>query len=166
MSIIETLRSSQLFKGLEVRHLEKVSALCRGASYREGEIICKEGDEAQEFYILTEGRVVLEMGVRPVQDRPAIPTAVEVVTEGESFGWSALVEPFKYTLSVRCLTNCTMLAIKSDILNKAMSDDTELGFELMKHVSQLISQRLLHTRLRLTSGLGLVLLGKEIGEEK
>jgi len=163
MTIIDTLKSSELFGGLEAHHLEKVGNLCRGGSYREGEMMFKEGDEATEFYVLTEGRVALEMEVRPVPNRPAIPTAVEVVSKGESFGWSAVVEPYVYTLSARCMTNCTVLAIKGDVLRKVMADDAGLGFELMKRLAQLIALRLTHTRLRLTSGLGLILLGKELG---
>jgi CRP/FNR family cyclic AMP-dependent transcriptional regulator len=163
MTMLDTLRNSLIFKGFSTEHLEKVSALCRGGSYPEGTLICKEGEEAKEFYILTEGRVTLEMKVQPVPERPAIPTAVEIVEAGGSFGWSALVEPYRYTLSVRCATKCTVLALKSEVLRKLMADDTALGFELMKRVAQLISLRLLHTRLRLTSGLGLIMLGKEMG---
>jgi len=164
MAVIDTLKSSELFGGLETKHLEKVSSLCRGGSYREGMMIFKEGDEATELYVLTEGRVALEMEVCPVPDRPAIPTAVEVLTNGESLGWSAIVEPHTYTLSARCMTNCTVLAIKGDMLRKVMADNVDLGFELMKRLTRLMSLRLMYTRLRLTSGLGLIMLGKELGE--
>jgi CRP-like cAMP-binding protein len=162
MAIIDTLKSSELFEGLETGHLEKVSVLCRGGSYKEGMMVFKEGDEAAEFYVLTGGRVALEMEVCPVPDRPAIPTAGEVVTKGDCFGWSALVEPHVYTLSARCMTNCTVLAIKGDMLRKAMADDPSLGYQAMKKLTQLVSLRLAHTRLRLISGLGLLLLGKEL----
>lgn len=163
MTMIDTLKSSVLFGSLETAHLEKISVLCRGNSYREGAVVFNEGDEAAELYILTDGRVVLEMALRPVPDRPAIPTAVEVVTKGECFGLSALADPSVYTLSARCMTRCTVLAIKGDILRKAMDDDPGLGYEVMKRLAHLIRRRLAQTRLRLTSGLGLVLLGKELG---
>ena len=163
MALIDTLKASEFFEGLETGHLEKLGNLCRGGSYREGEVILKEGDESAELYLLTNGRVALEMEVRPVPDRPAIPTAVEVVTKGEVFGWSAVVEPCIYKLSARCMTNCTVLAIKGDLLRKVMADDAGLGFELMKRIARLVSLRLTHTRLRLTNGLGLVLLDKELG---
>lgn len=166
MAVIDILKSSELFGGLKAEDLERVAVLCRGGSYREGIMIFKEGDEANELYVLAEGRVALEMGIRPVADRPAIPTAVEVVTKGESFGWSALVEPYSYTSSARCMTNCTVLAIKGDMLRKLMAEDVSLGFEVMKRLAQIISLRLVHTRLRLTSGLGLILLGKELGTSK
>ena len=163
MTIINTLKSSELFGTLETEHLEKVSALCREESYQEGVMLFNAGNEATDLYVLTEGRVALEVEVRPVPDRPAIPIAVEVVTKGGSFGWSAVVEPNVYTLSARCITDCTVLAIKGDILRTVMADDTGLGFELMKHLARLARLRLVETRVRLTSGLGLLLLGKELG---
>lgn len=163
MSITDTLKSSELFSGLEPVHLEKVSVLCRGNSYQQGMEIFNEGDAAAELYTLTEGRVVLEMKVRPVADRPAVPMALWVVTKGECFGWSALVEPYVYTMSARCVTNSTVLAIKGDLLRKTLAENPDLGYEVMKRLAHLIAARLFHTRLRLTSGLGLVLLGKDLG---
>ena len=163
MTIIDILKSSELFGALEKEHLEKVSVLCREEGYQEGVMIFKAGDEATDLYVLIDGRVALEVEVRPVPDRPAIPIAVEVVTKGRSFGWSAVVEPNVYTLSARCITNCALLAIKGDMLRKVMADDTGLGFELMKHLARLARLRLVETRVRLTSGLGLLLLGKELG---
>jgi len=162
MAMIEALKSSELFADLRKDQLEKVSVLCRGGSYRQGMTIFKEGDEATELYVLTEGRVALEMELRPVPDRPAIPTALEVVTKGECFGWSAVIEPHVYTLSARCMSNCTVVAIKGDLLLKTMADDPKLGYKVMNSLARLISLRLTYTRLRLTSGLGIVLLGKEL----
>jgi len=166
MTLVDTLKSSELFGGLEVSHLETVADLCRGSSYRKGETIFNEGDEAKEVYILADGRVALEMEVRPLPDRPGIPTAVEVVTEGETLGWSALVEPYVYTLSARCLAPCRVLAINGDMVRGIMADDLYLGYELMKRLTKIISLRLSNTRLRLMSGLGLVLLDKELKPSK
>lgn len=162
MTVVDALRKSDLFGALDTGHVRKVADLCRGVSSREGTVIFEEGDEAVELYILTEGWVVLDMEVRPVSDRPAVPTAVELVGQGEFFGWSAVVEPYVYTLSARCMTSCTALAIKGDMLRKTMNDDPGLGYEVMKKLAQLIGLRLAHTRLRLTTGLGLVLHDKEL----
>ena len=166
MDIVESLSNSELLRNFETKHLEKMAPLCRGISFREGTTVFKEGDEAKELYILTEGRVALEMEIHPVPDRPSIPTAVEVVTRGDGFGWSAVVEPYVYTLSARCLTNCQVLALKGEMLREVMADDAELGYEFMTRIAKLISLRLTYTRLRLTSGLGLALLGREIGKSE
>lgn len=162
MAIVDALKNSDLFRDLAIGYLQKVSVLCRGRSYQEGGMIFKEGDKAEELYVLTDGRVALEMEIRPIPDRPAIPTALDVIAKGEGFGWSALVEPYVYTLSARCMTNCQVLAMNGDMLRRVMIDDAELGYELMKRVAKLISIRLTNTRLRLTSGLGLALLGREL----
>ena len=162
MAMIDTLKKNELLAGLDAHHLSKVADLCRGVSFQEGVIIFREQDEATELYLLTSGRVVLEMDVRPVPERPAIPTAVEVVDRDEAFGWSALVEPHTYTLSARCMTSCVALAIKGDLLRKAMDTDPVLGYKVMAQLAKLIGLRLAHTRLRLTTGIGLVLLDKEL----
>jgi CRP-like cAMP-binding protein len=162
MVMIDAMQNTDLLAGLGKGYLEKLSAYCRGMSYRQGAMIFKEGDEATELYLLTDGKLVLEMEVCPVPGRPTIPTALEVITKGGAFGWSALVEPYVYTLSARCMTNCTAFAMKSNILRKVMADDTGLGLELMTRVAKLISLRLTDTRLRLTSGLGIALLGREL----
>ncbi len=165
MAIIDELRSSELFEGLETNQLEKVAPLCRGFSYKQGELIFREGDKAEELYLLTSGRVCLEMELRLLPDRPAIPTCLEVVSKGDCFGWSALVEPYTYTLSARCLSNCTVLAIKGEILRKAMAEDPVLGYKIMTKLSEVIALRLAHTRLRLVSGLGLIISSKEATKE-
>ena len=162
MAIIDILKKSDLFGAMDNAHLNKVATYTRSVSYRVGDYIFREGDEASELYILTEGRIALEMEVKPVPSRPAIPTALEVVSKDEFFGWSALVEPYVFTLSARCMTPCTTVAIKGDMLRKTMNDDTVLGYEVMKELCKLLSLRLANTRLRLINGIGLALLDKEI----
>ena len=163
MAVEDILKSSELFGTLEAKYLEKISALCRTESHRQGKVIFKEGDEATDLYVVSDGRVVLEVEIHPVPDRPATPIAVEVLTRGGSFGWSAILEPNIYTLSARCTTDCTILAINGEMLRKAMADDTGLGFELAKHLARIARLRLIETRVRLTSGFALLLMGKELG---
>ena len=162
MAIVDMVKSSELFTDLEAGQLDKVVSMCRSNSYKEGSKIFIEGTEATELYILTEGTVALEMDLKPLPDRPAIPTAVEVARKGGILGLSALVEPYRYSLSARCMTNCTTLSIKGDLLRKRLADDPNFGYEVMKRLSRLINMRLAETRLRLTSGLGLILLGKDL----
>jgi CRP-like cAMP-binding protein len=162
MAMVDVIKKSDLFGALGTEHLDAVATYSRGNSYREGDIIFREGDIAEELYILMEGRIVLEMNVQPVPTRPPIPTALEVVSKDEFFGWSALVEPHVFTLSARCLLPCTAVAIKGDMLRKTMSSDPVLGFEVTKKLSQLLSLRLANTRLRLINGIGLTLFNTEL----
>ena len=163
MQIIEALKDSELLGGLDESRLEKISTLFQGDTCPKDAIIFDEGHEAAELYLLQSGRVALEMQVQPMPDGPVIPTALEVISKGECFGWSALVEPHFYTLAARCMTNSTVLAISGKTLRDAMADDPLLGYQIMGKLAEIVAHRLADTRLRLTSGLGLILLKQEIG---
>ena len=165
MQIIDALKDSELLAGLDATRLEKISTICQGHNYAKDAIIFDEGQEATELYLLQSGRVALEMQVQPVPDGPVIPTALEVVSEGECFGWSALAEPHFYTLAARCMTNCTALAVSGGMLRDAMAADPLMGYQIMDKLTEIVSRRLADTRLRLTSGLGLVLLKQEVGSQ-
>lgn len=164
MSQMGLLSRSEVFGSLTVQQVSRIEELCRDVTYTPGAMIFMEGDEAREFYVVDSGRVALELGVRPVANHPAITTALEIVTEGECFGWSALVEPHRYTTSARCLNHCSLLAIRGDALKGAMDSDPELGYRLMEKVAQIISQRLMHARQRLLSGHGLAVFPKSSGQ--
>lgn len=163
MQIIDALKDSELLAGLDPNHLEKISTFCRGDNYKKDAIIFDEGQEAAELYLLQSGRVALEMQVQPVPEGPVIPTALEIISKGECFGWSALAEPRFYTLTARCMTNSTVLTISGRTLRDAMADDPFMGYQIMGRLTDIVSRRLADTRLRLTSGLGLVLLKQEVG---
>ncbi len=162
MDIIDTLKKCELLENLSLEHLEKLAVHCRDESFAQGVVLFQEGDEAKELYILKNGRIVLEMEVRPVSNHPAIPTAVEVVSKNEIVGWSALVEPYIYTLSARCMTFCSTLAIRGELFRQTMAEDPVLGYEVMKQLSRVISLRLSNTRLRLINGIGIALLRQEV----
>lgn len=164
MPASDTLKSSRLFGGLGSSHLVKIAALCREESCKEGSTIFREGDEAKDLHILVEGKVALDMKLCPHGDRECILSVVEAVNKGESLGWSAIVEPHKYTLSARCMVDTKLLALNGEKLRQSMAADHDLGYEVMKRLAELISERLTHTRLTLTSERGLALLVKELGE--
>ena len=162
MNVTDVLGESELFHNLDSDRLKTVAGMCRGTSVTKDTTVFTEGEEATELYVLQSGRAVLEMQLHPTLKVPVIPTAVEVVTKGDCFGWSALVEPHSYTLSARCLTNCTVLAIKGSRLRDAMASDSVVNGEVMKALTELIALRLADTQIRLSSGLVFLLQGHEV----
>ena len=165
MAILDTLKSSDLFKGLDDTRLKKVAQLCRSRSFQRGEVVFNEGEDATELFLLSEGRIVLEMDVS-APGQPPLPTGMEIVNGGEVFGWSSVVSPYVYKLSARCMTLCNTLAIKGDMLRKMMTEDTILGYHVMTKLAEIIALRLTYTRLRLTSGVGIPLSGRELESHK
>ena len=162
MAVIDGLRSSELFARLDTQRLETIAGLCRDRHFRKDETIFIEGEEATDLFILRSGMVVLEMAMQPLPERPVVPIPLETITPGECLGWSALVEPHEYTLTARCMAHSSVLALLGTRMRELMATDPELGRDVMAAVSRVVGRRLADTRLRLTSGVGLILQQQEL----
>ena len=55
--IIQVLEKVPLFEGLSRRDLEHIAKLVRGRSLKTGELLFKEGDSGDKFYILQSGSI-------------------------------------------------------------------------------------------------------------
>jgi hypothetical protein len=87
--------------------------------------------------------------------KPPMQVTVDMITKGESMGWSAVVDPYLYTLGALCIDDAKLIAIDSFGLRKLMDEDCILGFKLMQVVAKVISARLTHTRIILVGERGL-----------
>src|SRR4051812_24912295 len=84
--IVSVLEKVPLFEGLSHRDLEKVAKLVRGRTIQTGELLFKEGDPGDKFYILQSGSVeILKDKAGSEPDRLAVKKA------GDSFGEMALL---------------------------------------------------------------------------
>ena len=150
MILIRALRKSPIFKDLTGDELERVAALCREEVYEAGATIFEEGSLADYLYIVEDGKVVLEMELELQPYASSKQATIEVVTKGEVFGWSALVEPYIRTLSARCMERAKVIVIKgSDLLN-LFESEPHIGHRMMGKISQTVASRLRDTRQKLT----------------
>ena len=148
---LDILRGSELFHDLETGHLEQVAGMCRDFSGQAGTVIFREGEHASDLYVLGEGRVALELDIVVAPGRPPVPTTVDLIGPGDCFGWSALVEPNRYTASARCINPSRGVAIPGDALLQVMTRTPALGHEVMRRLAQVVSNRLDLTRTSLST---------------
>ena len=71
--------------------------------------------------------------------------------KGELFGWSAVVEPRRYTATVKSLEQAVVLSIHCAELEHLFTRDPALGLAFMKKIASLIDSRLVSLRKRLIS---------------
>ena len=71
------------FKGLTVRHLELLAASALEMQFEAGQSIFQEGSPANRFYLILEGKVVLESDLK---ERGVIP--IQTLGPGDDLGWS------------------------------------------------------------------------------
>src|SRR5438094_3600486 len=105
----EILRRSSLFRFVSDEHFAAIEPLLQEEHYEFGDVIVKQGEPANSFYVLTQGRPRV-LKIKP--DGEEIP--VGVLKPGDSFGEAALAEGGTRNATVRCSTAVDVLRIDRD----------------------------------------------------
>jgi HlyB family type I secretion system ABC transporter len=105
----EIVRRTSAFRFLTDEHFAALEPLLREESYDFGDVIVKQDDPADSFYILTKGRA---RALKLKADGEEIPLGV--LKPGDSFGEAALMDGGTRSASVRCSTAVEVLRIDRD----------------------------------------------------
>ena len=155
MIAVNLLKDFTFFKDFSTDQLKNLASLATEESHLAGEHMYQKGDAARSLFLVKEGKVVMFMDNYVGTGKPPMPVTVDIITKGESMGWSAVVEPYIYTLGAHCIENADFIAFDAIPLRKMMEKDTALGFRIMQAVAKVISTRLTHTRIILIGERGL-----------
>ena len=108
------------------------------------EMIFREGDPADRFYLIRHGQVALELRV---PGQPAV--VVGTLEAGDVLGWSWLVPPYKWIIDARARTLVRALSLDAVCLRGKCEQDHTLGYELYKRFIPVMAKRLFAGRLQL-----------------
>ena len=142
----DLLRRSDVFQFLEDEHFEKLRPLLQEEQHDFGELIVRQGEPANAFYILISGRArVVKTGANNDEE-----IVLGSLRPGDSFGEAALVDGGTRTATVRCSTSVEVLRLdRSDFLALAESVP-----ELKQHVHMIRRVRTLQSFLYEFSNFG------------
>jgi CRP-like cAMP-binding protein len=96
----------------------------------------------EKMYLLASGEVEVLYNIGDEG-----PTQVDLVSGGEVIGCSALVPPYTYTATTRCLTEAEVLELDAVALQQLMKEDCSLGFALQQQVMRVLMDRIINFRL-------------------
>ncbi len=145
MRTIETLLGDvPIFQGFSPEALELLSGCAANIRFADGEMLFREGDEADVFYVIRHGRVALETFV-PARG----PVTIETVDPGEVVGWSWLFPPYRWHFDARALGLVRATVFDASCLRGKCDRDPAFGYDLMSRFAQVLIERLQWTRLRL-----------------
>src|SRR5215471_16359540 len=117
----EILRRSSMFRFVSDEHFEAIEPLLQEEHYEFGEVIVKQGDPANSFYVLTKGRA---RALKIKADGEEIPLGV--LKPGDSFGEAALAEGGRRTATVRCSTAVDVLRLDRNDFQQLISQEPDL----------------------------------------
>ena len=141
----DVLLKSRLFERLNADQLARLAALCRRETYHAGDVIFTEGEPSKDFYIAEEGKVALDANVS-LRAGSWKRGTIDVVGEGQAFGWSAVAGPGTRTLSARAIEDSTVLAMDGTSILSLLEADPRMGYLVMAQLVEVVSSRSLSTR--------------------
>ena len=155
MVSVDLLKQFAFFKGFDEGDLKKLSGFASEESFRTGTQIYKKGNPAKKLYLVEEGKIVMLMESYMGTARPPMQVTVDIVTKGDAMGWSAVVEPYAYTLGALCIDDSKAIAFDAEKLRELLIQDSTLGFKFMQATAKIVATRLTHTQIILVAERGL-----------
>jgi CRP-like cAMP-binding protein len=138
------IKSHPFFKGLDPHQQRLLADCAMEKTFKAGEIIFREGDPANRFYLILDGKVVLESYVL---DRGRV--EIQTIEAGDVLGWSWLLPPYYWQFDARAEVETKAIFFYATPLRDEAENDHELGYELYKRVSAVMLKRLQATRRQL-----------------
>lgn len=145
METIETiLKNHPFFKDLRPEYLDIIVGCASNVSFKEGEMILREGEEANNFYLIRHGRVAIDI---PATKQRSI--TIQTIQDNDILGWSWLIPPHRYRFNARAVENTRATALDGKCLREKCEKNHDLGYELLKRLASVFTQRLEMARMQL-----------------
>jgi len=138
------LREHPFFEDMDAGIQKIVAGCATNARYEAGQIIHREGDKADRFFLVRSGVVSIEMhlpGRKPV--------TMDTVHDGEVFGWSWITPPYRNAYDARAVQMTRLVILDAKCLRKKMKKNCVLGYELLRRFVPVMAHRLASSRLQM-----------------
>ena len=143
-SIAEYLGEHPFFAVLDAASVQELAGCARNEHVRAGQYLFREGGKAERFYVIMHGRIALELASPGTE-----PLILDTVSNGEVLDWPWLIPPHQWSFDARAVEPTSVVCLESACLRAKCDANTRLGYQLIQRVAQIMSDRLLATRLRL-----------------
>ena len=138
------LAEHRFFAGLSNADHKFIAGCARNHRFNAGQYLFREGEAANEFFLVRHGRVALEI-LPP--GRP--PIVFATVGEGDIVGFSWLAPPYRWMFDARAVDLVRAIGIDAACLRGKCDADPRLGYEMAKRLMPVLVSRLHATRLQL-----------------
>jgi CRP/FNR family transcriptional regulator, cyclic AMP receptor protein len=140
----DILKEHAFFKDLKEEYLDFVAGCASNVRFRQGDTILKEGDPADKFYLIKEGKVAIYIAVGGHRN-----ITIETIESGKILGWSWLIPPYVNRFNSRAVEDTAAIALDGKCLRQKCESNHDLGFELLRKITNVFTERLEATRMQL-----------------
>ena len=136
------IQEVELFERIPSHMINEIAEFAIEESYPGEHVLFREGDLAEDLYILEDGQVNLAL---QGEDRIVFP----VTQEGSVFGWSAFVEPQRYTATAKFVMDSKVIKIDGERVLGLLERHPHEGLIIMRRLAGVIATRLVQSYQRL-----------------
>lgn len=117
-------------------HVEKLLPMALEREAANDEILYRQGEAAEHFFMLIDGKIILEAELAP-----GVTASLNSIKPGYVFGWSALIGG-NHDLQARAVEASDIVSFDGDSLVALMNEDHDFGFRITYAILRLIKNRL------------------------
>jgi CRP-like cAMP-binding protein len=129
-----------LLKGLAPDEAERVLALGKRVVVTTGGELFHLGDAAESIFLVARGRLRLTLPMQVRSHEEDI--LVEERSSGQTVGWSALIPPYRFTLTASAALETEVIALPREALNSYFAAHPGTGYTVSLNLSSVIGHRL------------------------
>lgn len=127
--------------GMNRKQLAYLTDCAMPVQLKKGEVIFREGELANRFYLIETGKVILESN-----GGMSDPVIIDTIGAGDLLGWSWMFPPYTWHFTARAVEPVTAIFFYGTILREYCERDHSLGYELLKRMSAVMIRRMQSAR--------------------
>ena len=130
----------ELLNGLSPAEAEQILELGTRLIVPSGTLLFRLGDPADRLFLTERGRIrlTLPMHLRGKEED----VLVEERSPGQTVGWSALIPPYRFTLSAAASLDTEVIALPQKALREYMAAQPAVGCKIALNLAVVIGHRL------------------------
>ena len=136
-SHINFLKSIKTFSTLYLSEIRELSTHVRLIDINKGEIICKEGDEGNELFIIKSGKANVTINIHDDTDK-----VIAEFSSGDFFGEMAIFEDEKRSATCTAMEESTVLALDKKDFMEIMKKHPIVAIKIMMQMLDITSSRI------------------------
>jgi CRP/FNR family cyclic AMP-dependent transcriptional regulator len=144
-NLATTIAEQPFFHDFAPEYYPLLAACARRQKFGANEQLFRKDYDANSFYLILEGEIVIESPYVPGEGIIKILS----VGPGEPLGWSWLFPPYQWHFSARAVRDTEALVFDAHELRRLAETNTGFGYQLAVRVGGMLLQRLQSTRMRL-----------------
>jgi|SRR5450756_1009133 len=149
-TLFTLIAAQPFFKGLNRQQLQLLAGSALEMKFAAGQKIFEAGSPANRFYLILEGKVMLESELA----EPGTMLPIQTLGPGDNLGWSWLFPPYLIHLGAHAVEPTRVIFFYGTRLREECEQDHEFGYELMKRIAEVATQCLSATQQRLAENTG------------